>query len=107
MDLDKYNLTLVGFSKGCVVLNQFLYEFHYLKTLTPDDDILGHFVARITDMYWLDGGHPGDKNTWITSTCLLETLARLGKSAPPEGASSYKTRRQLHYGLCTENLLVR
>lgn len=34
--LDQYDLTLIGFSKGCVVLNQFLYEYHYLKTLTPD-----------------------------------------------------------------------
>ncbi|EEB11632.1 conserved hypothetical protein [Pediculus humanus corporis] len=78
LDLDMCNLTLIGFSKGCVVLNQFIYEFHYLKTLTPDNEILGRFVDRITDMYWLDGGHPGHKNTWITSRCLLETLSRLG-----------------------------
>jgi hypothetical protein len=29
--LDKGRLSFIGFSKGCVVLNQFLYEFHYLK----------------------------------------------------------------------------
>lgn len=79
LDLDMCNLTLIGFSKGCVVLNQFIYEFHYLKTLTPDNEILSRFVDRITDMYWLDGGHPGHKNTWITSRCLLETLSRLGE----------------------------
>lgn len=28
-------------------------------------------------MYWLDGGHGGGKNTWITSRSLLETLCRL------------------------------
>ena len=81
LDLDMCNLTLIGFSKGCVVLNQFIYEFHYLKTLTPDNEILGRFVDRITDMYWLDGGHPGHKNTWITSRCLLETLSRLGTNS--------------------------
>lgn len=74
--LDQYNLILIGFSKGCVVLNQFIYEYHYLKTLTPDVSAL--MVSRITDMYWLDGGHSGGKNTWITSRSLLETLTRLG-----------------------------
>lgn len=29
--LDRALISLVGFSKGCVVLNQLLYEFHYLK----------------------------------------------------------------------------
>jgi hypothetical protein len=29
--LDRARISLVGFSKGCVVLNQLLYEFHYLK----------------------------------------------------------------------------
>ncbi|XP_071450932.1 mitochondrial protein C2orf69 homolog isoform X2 [Hetaerina americana] len=78
INLDKAELTLVGFSKGCVVLNQFIYEFHYLKTLTPDDDTMMRLVTRIRDMFWLDGGHAGGKNTWITSRSLLETLTRLG-----------------------------
>ncbi|XP_038221637.1 UPF0565 protein C2orf69 homolog [Zerene cesonia] len=37
LTLDKSKLSLVGFSKGCVVLNQLIYEFHYTKTLTPWD----------------------------------------------------------------------
>lgn len=78
INLDKASLILIGFSKGCVVLNQFIYEFHYLKTLTPDDDTMMRIVTRIQDMYWLDGGHAGGKNTWITSRSLLETLTRLG-----------------------------
>lgn len=76
--LEQNNLILIGFSKGTVVLNQFLYEFHYLKTLTPDDHTSMDIVTRIKDMYWLDGGHSGGKNTWITSRPLLETLTRLG-----------------------------
>jgi hypothetical protein len=76
--LDKSKLMLIGFSKGCVVLNQLIYEFHYLKTLTPDDITMLNFVSRISDMFWLDGGHAGGKNTWITSRSLLETLTRLG-----------------------------
>ncbi|XP_075228165.1 mitochondrial protein C2orf69 homolog isoform X2 [Lycorma delicatula] len=77
-DLHKSELSLIGFSKGCVVLNQFLYEFHYMKTLAPDDESMSRIVSRISEMYWLDGGHSGGKNTWITSRCLLETLAGLG-----------------------------
>lgn len=79
VNLDKYSLKLIGFSKGCVVLNQLLYEFHYLKTLTPDDATMLKMVEQIKDMYWLDGGHSGGKNTWVTSRPLLETLTRLGK----------------------------
>lgn len=76
-NFDKTNLILVGFSKGCVVLNQFIYEFHYIKTLTPDDSSMMRLVSRIKDIYWLDGGHGGTKNGWITSRSLLETLTRL------------------------------
>lgn len=79
VNLDKYSIKLIGFSKGCVVLNQLLYEFHYLKTLTPDDPTMLKMVEQIKEMYWLDGGHSGGKNTWITSRPLLETLTRLGK----------------------------
>ncbi|XP_011200896.2 uncharacterized protein LOC105224495 isoform X3 [Bactrocera dorsalis] len=78
LNLDKAKLVLIGFSKGCVVLNQFIYEFHYLKTLTPDDSTMIRLLSRIKDMYWLDGGHGGQKNTWITSRSLLETLTRMG-----------------------------
>lgn len=77
LNLDKATLTLIAFSKGSVVLNQFIYEFHYLKTLTPDDSSMMRLVSRIRDMYWLDGGHSAPKNTWITSRSLLETLTRL------------------------------
>lgn len=77
INLDTANLSLIGFSKGCVVLNQFIYEFHYMKTLTPDDSSMMKLVSRIKEMYYLDGGHAGGKNTWITARSLLETLCRL------------------------------
>lgn len=78
-DLENCNISLIGFSKGCVVLNQFLYEFHYFKTLKSEDSTLLRIISKITDMYWLDGGHSGGKNTWITSRPLLDTLSRLGR----------------------------
>ncbi|KAG5885879.1 hypothetical protein JTB14_019142 [Gonioctena quinquepunctata] len=70
------DLKLIGFSKGCVVLNQFLHEFHHYKT-SNDTDSLG-IIMRIKDMYWLDGGHSGQFDTWMTSRSLLETLTGLG-----------------------------
>lgn len=78
--MDKADLTLIAFSKGSVVLNQLIYEFHYIKTLTPDDCSMMRLVSRIRAMYWLDGGHSAPKNTWITSRSLLETLERLNVS---------------------------
>lgn len=51
-----------------------------MKTLTPDDCSMMKLVSRIKHMYWLDGGHGGGKNTWITARSLLETLCRLGIS---------------------------
>lgn len=78
--MEDFTLTLIGFSKGCVVLNQFLHEFHYYKSFTPEDSNEMKFISKIKDMYWLDGGHSGGKNTWITSTKILETLAKLGKN---------------------------
>ena len=44
---------------------------------------MGRLLSRIKDMYWLDGGHGGQKNTWITSRSLLETLTRMGKLSFP------------------------
>lgn len=70
------SLTLVGFSKGCVVLNQMVYE---LSGALADPQVL-HFVKRITDMYWLDGGHPGGSETWVTDRRALKELASGGVS---------------------------
>ncbi|XP_048477820.1 mitochondrial protein C2orf69 homolog [Plutella xylostella] len=71
-------LTLVGFSKGCVVLNQLVHEFHHETTReNRDDSSVMRFMERIKYMYWLDGGHAGGRDTWLTSRPLLETLGRL------------------------------
>ncbi len=61
-------LTIVGFSKGCVVLNQLAREVHDGR----DVDV----VSRINAVYWLDGGHSGGKDTWVTDADVLESLAK-------------------------------
>ena len=63
-------ITLVGFSKGCVVLNQLLYD---LEDAKMKDDLLT-FVERLDSIYWLDGGHSGGIQTWIEDEKVLKSL---------------------------------
>ncbi|CAB1346758.1 unnamed protein product [Coregonus sp. 'balchen'] len=69
-----FSLAVVGFSKGCVVLNQMVYELARARA----DPELGPFVERLSDMYWLDGGHPGGSETWVTDKRALGELAASG-----------------------------
>ncbi|XP_054715833.1 mitochondrial protein C2orf69-like [Uloborus diversus] len=66
---------LVGFSKGCVVLNQLLYAFTALNE-TPDCEI-ETLVRSIESMYWLDGGHSGASCTWVTEKNVLHNFSKL------------------------------
>lgn len=72
--LNSASFTLIGFSKGCVVLNQLLFE---LKEAKKDKNI-DAFIKRIRTMYWLDGGHSGGSNTWITYPEVLKEFAQTG-----------------------------
>ncbi|XP_024419598.1 mitochondrial protein C2orf69 homolog [Desmodus rotundus] len=72
--LNGASFTLIGFSKGCVVLNQLLFE---LKEAKKDKNIHA-FIDSIRTMYWLDGGHSGGSNTWITYPEVLKEFAQTG-----------------------------
>jgi len=61
-------LTIIGFSKGCVVLNQLIYDLEEAMIKHRD------FLSKIHSMYWLDGGHNGGSNTWITDASVLNSL---------------------------------
>ena len=61
-------VTLIGFSKGVVVLNQVLRELSTLST---------HGLA-LASMVWLDGGHNGGRDIWPTDRRLLQRLAEAG-----------------------------
>ncbi|XP_053089944.1 mitochondrial protein C2orf69 homolog isoform X1 [Pangasianodon hypophthalmus] len=69
-----FSLILVGFSKGCVVLNQMVHELASART----DPELRQFLDSTSDMYWLDGGHPGTGDTWVTDKQVLGELASSG-----------------------------
>lgn len=71
-----FSLALVGFSKGCVVLNQLVYELPGAHS----DPEMSNFLQCVTDMYWLDGGHPGGSETWVTDKQVLRELASSGVS---------------------------
>ncbi|CAG2190637.1 unnamed protein product [Mytilus edulis] len=71
-DLDKkLPVSFVGFSKGCVPLNQILFEVA-TKPLSPETS---DFVSKIKSVYWLDAGHNGREDTWITSEFVLQKIA--------------------------------
>ncbi|OBS58024.1 hypothetical protein A6R68_10853 [Neotoma lepida] len=65
---------LGGPRKGCVVLNQLLFE---LKEAKKDKNI-DTFIKSIRTMYWLDGGHSGGSNTWVTCPEVLKEFAQTG-----------------------------
>ena len=77
--LNEGELSLMGFSKGCVVLNQFLHEIHYHQNLKERDEEIAKFISRIKEMSWLDGGHSGQKDTWITDETILDSFVKTGK----------------------------
>lgn len=68
-----FPVILVGFSKGCVVLNQIIYELYMVSAGV--DSRLNEFASRISAMYWLDGGHSGESNLWVTDEKFLYHLA--------------------------------
>ncbi|XP_042911358.2 mitochondrial protein C2orf69 homolog [Parasteatoda tepidariorum] len=68
-------VTLIGFSKGCVVLNQFLYSIHFLRN-SPDEE-MELLLKKINCFYWIDGGHSGTSPTWITDKSVLESFSKL------------------------------
>ncbi|XP_044159467.1 UPF0565 protein C2orf69 homolog isoform X1 [Bufo gargarizans] len=68
------SFTVIGFSKGCVVLNQLLHELQEAKK----DKEISSFLANIEAMYWLDGGHSGGSNTWVTCPNILKVFAHTG-----------------------------
>ena len=84
-DFVRMPVTLVGFSKGCVVLNQILHELnnyverdhHNAETSAPRMEKISQFVRTFNAFYWLDSGHSGDHEAWITDDRVLKTLAGL------------------------------
>ncbi|GFX67390.1 UPF0565 protein C2orf69 homolog [Trichonephila clavipes] len=75
LNLIEIPLTVIGFSKGCVVLNQFLYSFQSLQE--DKDEEVASFVNNISSIYWLEGGHSGCSNTWVTDKNVLQNFSTM------------------------------
>ena len=73
--IDDLPIILVGFSKGCVVLNQVLYELS-ARQLDDRKQSRYHFAKRLSLVVWLDGGHSGETETWVTSSEVISSLAQ-------------------------------
>lgn len=68
-------IILVGFSKGCVVLNQLAYDRATTLSGSKESDVRAKEIAKLaSEVYWLDGGHAGGKETWITDDSVHKSL---------------------------------
>lgn len=75
VDSDCVPVKLVGFSKGCLVLNQLMFELTNVKEHAD----VKPFLDQVEAMFWLDGGHTGCKDAYITDINVLKTIKDLGK----------------------------
>ena len=69
-----FPINLIGFSKGCMVLNQITYEFKKISTSADHAD-LQDFASRLDAMYWLDSGNGGHANAYVTDEDVLFQIA--------------------------------
>lgn len=75
-------MRLVGFSKGCCVLTELIYEFSVLchSEKIPNNRVkeistqIMEFCRNLTDIYWLDSGHSGTYHHWPVLVNYLSLL---------------------------------
>ncbi|XP_045169618.2 mitochondrial protein C2orf69 homolog [Mercenaria mercenaria] len=72
---DDVQVKIIGFSKGCVVLSQLMYELDHFK----DDKNVKLFLDKVSAIYWLDGGHNGGVKGYITDNKVLKDIKKLEK----------------------------
>ncbi|XP_065665279.1 mitochondrial protein C2orf69 homolog isoform X2 [Hydra vulgaris] len=71
--LNNLPITVLGFSKGCVVLNQMLCELPLLEK----DQTLDVFFSKISAFHWLDSGNCGQSGAYIVNESCLSYAARM------------------------------
>ena len=70
----EFPIILVGFSKGCMVLNQIAYELPRIS-ITKDSNLI-EFVSRFDSIYYLDSGNGGQANAYVTDEDVLFHMAQ-------------------------------
>ncbi|KAA0203417.1 hypothetical protein HAZT_HAZT009810 [Hyalella azteca] len=69
------SISLVAFSKGCIVLNQLVTELYLLSELPEElQTLYTNFLKKVSEIAWLDGGHQGREGAWITNPNFLKKL---------------------------------
>lgn len=78
---DSLPIILLGFSKGCVVLNQLCHELLAFKDSALRGSLnkfqLQDFKLNVKCFIWLDGGHSGSAKAWITDENVLKEMKQL------------------------------
>ncbi|CAF0859139.1 unnamed protein product [Didymodactylos carnosus] len=70
-------LTIIGFSKGCVVLNQLFHELNHLSSQKEDTNKLNEFILKIREFVWLDSGHNAPNTMiWPVDEHLIQTVQK-------------------------------
>lgn len=64
-------IDIVAFSKGCVVLNQLMWELTAIFMM-PKQEHLKELISRLRHLYWLDGGHNGERHLYITEQSVID-----------------------------------
>ena len=72
---DNHPISLVGFSKGCAVLNQLLHEFIFVGKRSNEIRSDLKTPLAVDNVFWLDGGHNGESDTWVTDRPVLEAFS--------------------------------
>ena len=81
---DTHPIALVGFSKGCAVLNQLIHEFTFIRERTSDAEIRSDLKTplAVDRIFWLDGGHNGEADTWVTDRAVLKAFSDCYQNRP-------------------------
>ena len=69
-DYDNLPVHLVSFSKGCVVLNQLVFQLKSLGNKGGEQ-----LLNNISSMSWLDSGVPGNNGAYPTNEDCIQILA--------------------------------
>lgn len=70
-------IILFGFSKGCIVLNQFCAESSCSSIESSIEfKHTRQFLMQIKHIFWLDGGHSGTTNSWITNQEIIQFVKK-------------------------------
>ncbi|CAF0715861.1 unnamed protein product [Brachionus calyciflorus] len=67
-------IIICGFSKGCVVLNQLFTELASIDSNLDQNEQNIDFLKSIKHIFWLDGGHSGSSNSWLTSEEAIKCI---------------------------------